>query len=187
MSKKTKNTNAQNNEDISENEDLSSDNLDGDNVSEELEIPEKEDFVTEIENLKNQVLYAKAESENIRRRGLEDTEKTRRYAIESFSQELLSVKDSLEASLNIDKVELNALKDGVDLTLKQLNSVFDKFNIVEINPTGEIFDPNFHQAMTMLESKEHDDNTIITVLQKGYTLNDRVIRPAMVTVAKNKN
>ena len=85
MSKKTKNTNAQNNEDISENEDLSSDNLDGDNVSEELEIPEKEDFVTEIENLKNQVLYAKAESENIRRRGLEDTEKTRRYAIESFS------------------------------------------------------------------------------------------------------
>lgn len=79
------------------------------------------------------------------------------------------------------------MKDGVDLTLKQLNSVFDKFNIVEINPTGEIFDPNFHQAMTMLESKEHDDNTIITVLQKGYTLNDRVIRPAMVTVAKNKN
>ena len=79
------------------------------------------------------------------------------------------------------------LIDGVELTLKQLNAVFEKFNIAEINPIGEKFDPNEHQAMSMVESKEQESNSVLSVLQKGYKLNDRVIRPAMVSVVKNND
>lgn len=145
------------------------------------------DLLEQIEDLKNQVLYAKAEAENIRRRSYEEADKTRKFAIEGFSQELLSVKDSLEASLGSDNVDNKILIDGVELTLKQLNAVFEKFNIVEINPIGEKFDPNEHQAMSMVESKEQESNTVLSVLQKGYKLNDRVIRPAMVSVVKNND
>ena len=145
------------------------------------------DLLEQIEDLKNQVLYAKAEAENIRRRSYEEADKTRKFAIEGFSQEILSVKDSLEASLGSDNVDNKTLIDGVELTLKQLNAVFEKFNIVEINPIGEKFDPNEHQAMSMVESKEQESNTVLSVLQKGYKLNDRVIRPAMVSVVKNND
>jgi len=145
------------------------------------------ELLEQIEDLKNQVLYAKAEVENIRRRSYEEADKTRKFAIEGFSQELLSVKDSLEASLGSDNVDNKILIDGVELTLKQLNAVFEKFNIVEINPIGEKFDPNEHQAMSMVESKEQESNTVLSVLQKGYKLNDRVIRPAMVSVVKNND
>ncbi len=146
-----------------------------------------EDLLLQIEDLKNQVLYAKAEAENIRRRSYEEADKTRKFAIEGFSQELLSVKDSLEASLSSDNVDNKTLIDGVELTLKQLNAVFEKFNIIEVNPIGEKFDPNEHQAMSMVESKEQEPNTVLNVLQKGYKLNDRVIRPAMVSVAKSND
>jgi molecular chaperone GrpE len=146
-----------------------------------------EDLLVQIEDLKNQVLYAKAEAENIRRRSYEEADKTRKFAIEGFSQELLSVKDSLEASLSSDNVDNKTLIDGVELTLKQLNAVFEKFNIIEVNPIGEKFDPNEHQAMSMVESKEQEPNTVLNVLQKGYKLNDRVIRPAMVSVAKSND
>ncbi len=146
-----------------------------------------EDLLLQIEDLKNQVLYAKAEAENIRRRSYEEADKTRKFAIEGFSQELLSVKDSLEASLSSDNVDNKTLIDGVELTLKQLNAVFEKFNIIEVNPIGEKFDPNEHQAMSMVESKEQKPNTVLNVLQKGYKLNDRVIRPAMVSVAKSND
>ena len=139
-----------------------------------------------IEELKNQVLYAKAETENVRRRGFEEAEKTRKYSLESFSQELLTVKDSLEASVNSETIDLTTLKDGVELTLKQLNSVFEKFNIDEINPINEKFNPNEHQAISMIESVDKEGNTILHVLQKGYKLNERVIRPAMVVVSKLK-
>jgi len=145
------------------------------------------ELLEQIEDLKNQVLYAKAEVENIRRRSYEEADKTRKFAIEGFSQELLSVKDSLEASLGSDNVDNKILIDGVELTLKQLNAVFEKFNIVEINPIGEKFDQNEHQAMSMVESKEQESNTVLSVLQKGYKLNDRVIRPAMVSVVKNND
>ena len=145
------------------------------------------ELLEQIEDLKNQVLYAKAEVENIRRRSYEEADKTRKFAIEGFSQELLSVKDSLEASLGSDNVDNKILIDGVELTLKQLNTVFEKFNIVEINPIGEKFDPNEHQEMSMVESKEQESNTVLSVLQKGYKLNDRVIRPAMVSVVKNND
>lgn len=129
------------------------------------------------------VLYVKAEGENIRRRALDDIEKARKFALEKFSNELLAVKDSLDAALLIEATDVQSYKDGVEITAKQLGSVFDKFNIAEINPLGEKFDPNKHQAISMLENSG-EPNTVTSVLQKGYTLNDRVLRPALVMVAK---
>lgn len=170
--------------DQNEDQDLSNENANEENQETDSQ---SNDLLEQIEDLKNQVLYAKAEAENIRRRSYEEADKTRKFAIEGFSQELLSVKDSLEASLGSDNVDNKILIDGVELTLKQLNAVFEKFNIVEINPIGEKFDPNEHQAMSMVESKEQESNTVLSVLQKGYKLNDRVIRPAMVSVVKNND
>ena len=170
--------------DQNEDQDLSKENTNKENQETDAQ---SDDLLEQIEDLKNQVLYAKAEAENIRRRSYEEANKTRKFAIEGFSQELLSVKDSLEASLGSDNVDNKILIDGVELTLKQLNAVFEKFNIVEINPIGEKFDPNEHQAMSMVESKEQESNTVLSVLQKGYKLNDRVIRPAMVSVVKNND
>jgi molecular chaperone GrpE len=170
--------------DQNEDHDLLKENANEDN--QEIDA-QADDLLEQIEDLKNQVLYAKAEAENIRRRSYEEADKTRKFAIEGFSQELLSVKDSLEASLGSDNVDNKILIDGVELTLKQLNAVFEKFNIVEINPVGEKFDPNEHQAMSMVESKEQESNSVLSVLQKGYKLNDRVIRPAMVSVVKNND
>lgn len=129
------------------------------------------------------VLYTKAEGENIRRRAMDDIEKARKFALEKFSNELLAVKDSLDAALLIEATEVQSYKDGVDLTAKQLASVFDKFNIAEINPLGEKFDPNKHQAISLLENSG-EPNTVTSVLQKGYSLNERVLRPALVMVAK---
>ena len=170
--------------DQNEDQDLSKENANEENHEIDAQ---SDDLLEQIEDLKNQVLYAKAEAENIRRRSYEEADKTRKFAIEGFSQELLSVKDSLEASLGSDNVDNKILIDGVELTLKQLNAIFEKFNIVEINPIGEKFDPNEHQAMSMVESKEQETNTVLSVLQKGYKLNDRVIRPAMVSVVKNND
>jgi len=138
---------------------------------------------TELNEAKAAVLYVKAEGENIRRRATEDIEKARKFALEKFSNELLAVKDSLDAALLIEATDVQSYKDGVQLTAKQLASVFDKFNIAELNPVGEKFDPNKHQAISMLDS-EQEPNTVLSVLQKGYTLNDRVLRPALVTVSK---
>ncbi len=132
------------------------------------------------------VLYVKAEGENIRRRAMEDVDKARKFALEKFSAELLAVKDSLDAALNIANATLESYKDGVELTAKQLTSVFEKFNIVEINPLGAKFDPNLHQAISAIEA-DGEANTVLSVLQKGYTLNDRVLRPALVTVSKAKS
>lgn len=136
-----------------------------------------------LEEAKASVLYIKAEGENIRRRAMDDIDKARKFALEKFSNELLAVKDSLDAALLIEATDVQSYKDGVELTAKQLVSVFDKFNIAEINPLGEKFDPNKHQAISMLENSG-EPNTVINVLQKGYTLNERVLRPALVMVAK---
>jgi molecular chaperone GrpE len=130
-------------------------------------------------------MYAKAESENIRRRALEDIDKARKFALEKFSSELLAVKDSLEAALNVESATIESYKSGVELTLKQLSSVFEKFNVAEVHPAGEKFDPHKHQAISMVEA-EAEPNTVVQVLQKGYTLHDRVLRPALVMVAKPK-
>lgn len=133
-----------------------------------------------------QVLYVKAEGENIRKRSIEDIDKARKFALERFSGELLSVKDSLDAALTVENANLESYKNGVELTQKQLINVFEKFGINEIKALGEKFDPNQHQAISMVESEE-EPNKILTVLQKGYLLNERVIRPALVTVSKTKN
>ncbi len=131
-------------------------------------------------------LRAKAEADNTRKRGQVELANAHRYAIESIAAELLPVRDSLEATLAADSDAVDALKSGVDLTLKQLVAVFEKANLREINPANEKFDPHRHQAISMLPS-EKEPNTIINVLQKGYVLHDRVIRPALVTVAKPKD
>tara|TARA_B100001057_G_C22839015_1_gene946338 strand:+ start:1163 stop:1660 length:498 start_codon:yes stop_codon:yes gene_type:complete len=145
-------------------------------------IQKLEDHIKELEA---SLLYSKAEAENARKRSLEDIEKARKFAVEKFCQEILLVKDSLDAALIVDKASLESYKDGIDLTSKQLLNIFAKFNIEEVNPVDEIFDPNFHQAMTMIES-EGAPNRILNVMQKGYKLNERVLRPALVTVSKVK-
>ena len=131
-------------------------------------------------------LRAKAETENMRRRAAEDVDKARKFAVENFASELMAVKDSLEAALAVESPSVQNLKDGVELTLKQLTAAFGKFNLVDINPLGEKFDPHQHQAIQVVES-DQPANTVVTVLQKGYRLNERTLRPALVMVAKGKD
>jgi molecular chaperone GrpE len=130
-------------------------------------------------------LRAKAETENVRKRAQIDIANAHKYAIENFALELLPVKDSLEAALGAEAATADAIRSGVEITLKQLNAVFDKANLKEIDPVGQKFDPHQHQAISMLPS-DREPNTVINVLQKGYLLNDRVIRPALVTVSQSK-
>jgi molecular chaperone GrpE len=130
-------------------------------------------------------MYAKAEGENIRRRAVEDVSKAHKFAVERFSNEMLAVKDSLEAGLAVETATVESFKSGMELTLKQLAGVFEKFNISEINPVGEKFDAHKHQAIGMVDS-DQPANTVVSVMQKGYTLNDRVLRPALVMVSKSK-
>lgn len=131
-------------------------------------------------------LRAKAEADNIRKRAQNEIASAHKFAVENFASELLVVKDSLEAALATDVAAAESLKSGVELTLKQLNSVFAKFSVSEINPMGERFDPHRHQAISAVES-ELEPNTVAQVLQKGYLLHERVIRPALVTVSKQKD
>ena len=131
-------------------------------------------------------LRAKAETENIRRRAQEDIAKAGKYAVERFSGELLAVKDSLEAALANENQSAENLKAGVELTLRQLVAAFEKSNLAEINPVGQKFDPHQHQAISQIEAPDAntEPNTVISVLQKGYALHGRVIRPALVIVSK---
>lgn len=131
-------------------------------------------------------LRAKAEGENIRRRAQEDISKAHKFAVERFAGELLAVKDSLEAALAVPEQTVESFKSGVELTLKQLVSAFEKNALLEVNPAGEKFDPHKHQAIGLLDS-EQEANTVVTVLQKGYTIAERVLRPALVMVAKPKS
>ena len=134
--------------------------------------------------LKDAYLRSRAEIENVRKQGQNDVAKAYRYAIEKFAQDLLEVRDSLETSLRTEAT-VDALKAGVELTLKQLTAAFDKAQIKEVDPTDARFDPHQHQAMAMVDS-DRPANTVVTVFQKGYLLNDRVLRPALVAVAKSK-
>lgn len=130
-------------------------------------------------------LRARAETENLRKRAQTDVINAHKYAIDKFSAELLPVMDSLEAALATENATVENFKDGVELTRKQLVAIFEKFNIQTVDPQGEKFDPHRHQAMCTIES-DAAPNTVVQVMQKGYALHDRVIRPAMVAVAKAK-
>ena len=137
------------------------------------------------------LLRVQAEMQNLRRRTEQDIEKAHKYGQEKFSAELLSVMDNLERALDAASAHENeavkAIYDGVDLTLKSFSDCFSKFNIEAVDPLGEPFDPALHQAMSMQENPDVEPNTIIAVMQKGYTLHGRVIRPAMVMVAKGSS
>jgi molecular chaperone GrpE len=131
-------------------------------------------------------LRAKAEAENIRKRASDDVARAHKYGVEKFAADLLAVKDSLEAALAAENATPESLRSGVELTLRQLESVLERQSIRAIDPAGQKFDPHQHQAISMLPS-EKEPHTVINVLQKGYLLNDRVLRPALVTVAKPKD
>lgn len=128
-------------------------------------------------------LRAKAETENVRRRAQDDVTKAAKFAIEKFAGELLSVRDSLEQTLSVENATLETLRDGVELTLRNLSKAFEKSGVQEVSPLGEKFDPHKHQAISAVES-DQPANTIVQVFQKGYLLEGRVLRPALVAVAK---
>ena len=133
------------------------------------------------------LLRTKAEMDNIRRRTQKDLENAHKFALEKFITELLSVKDSLEMGVSAASQEIatvDSLREGSEMTLSMMNGLFEKFNVVQLNPEGEKFNPEHHQAMSMQPSAEHEPNTVIAVMQKGYLLNDRLVRPAMVMVSK---
>lgn len=149
----------------------------------EQEIAQLQEKLTEAQD---SFLRAKAEGENIRRRAAEDVTKAHKFAIESFAEHLVPVADSLYAALNAEAVDAKAFKEGLEITLKQLLSAFEKGRMSEINPgIGDKFDPHHHQAIASVPS-EQEANTIVSVLQKGYTVADRVLRPALVTVSAPK-
>jgi molecular chaperone GrpE len=139
--------------------------------------------VAELERVRDEWLRAKAETENVRRRSQDDVAKAHRFGVEGFAGALLAVKDSLDAALTVENTSIESFKEGVELTAKQLAAVFEKFAIREIDPQGEKFDPHRHQAIAQVDS-DVEPNTVVSVLQKGYLLHDRVLRPALVTVAK---
>lgn len=128
-------------------------------------------------------LRAKADAENIRKRAQIDITNAHKYAIENFSTELLAVMDSLDAALAVENATVENFKSGMELTRKQLTAAFEKFNIKLIDPQGAKFDPHLHQAISTVDS-DLAPNTVVQVMQKGYVLNDRIIRPALVIVSK---
>ena len=162
-----------------------------DEVSLELTLEKLKDAEAAALQAKEDLLRVQAEMQNLRRRTEQDIEKAHKYGQERLTRELLVVMDNLERSLVVasnpeDKVA-KAIYEGVDLTLKSLTDCFSKFQIEVVDPMGEPFDPQLHQAMSMQDNPEVEPNTVLAVMQKGYTLHGRVIRPAMVTVAKGSS
>ncbi|PHS74594.1 MAG: nucleotide exchange factor GrpE [Porticoccus sp.] len=149
---------------------------------------EVEQLTTDLANAKDQVLRTHAEMQNLRRRMERDVENAHKYALEKFVGELLPVVDNLERSIqamaDVDG-DFKAVSDGIELTLKSFQDVLARFKVEAVDPGGEAFNPDLHQAMSMLEVPDAKPNTVIDVFQKGYTLNGRLIRPAMVVVAKS--
>ena len=140
----------------------------------------------EIATLKDEFLRAKAETENVRRRGQDDVSKAHKFAIESFAEHLLPVMDSLEAALAAEAADPAKLREGVELTLRQLTSALEKGRVTPIQPAvGDKFDPHRHQAISMVPA-DQDPDTVVTVLQKGFVIAERVLRPALVMVAAPK-
>ncbi|SFI07692.1 molecular chaperone GrpE [Collimonas sp. OK307] len=149
----------------------------------EIQLSEAQAKIAEMQDA---FLRAKAEAENTRRRAQEDIARAHKFAIEGFAEALVPVKDNLEMALKIETPSIESIKEGVEMTLKQLSSAFERNRLLEISPqVGEKLDPMKHQAISTVPA-EQDANTVVTVLQKGYTIADRLLRPALVVVAQAK-
>ena len=166
--------------------DSDSDQHGGDAGSEALLVAQEE-----IARLKDAFLRAKAEQDNVRRRAEKDIAAARKFGVEGFAREIITVRDSLKLALtagvatDADEKASDAVREGVELTLKQLDTALEKFSVAEIAPAiGDKPDPNLHQAMSMVDSEDVQSGCIVTVVQSGYQLHDRLLRPAMVVVAK---
>lgn len=141
----------------------------------------------QLTEAKEQVLRAQAEAQNARRRAEQDVEKAHKFGQEKIVNDLLPVIDNLERaveSMNVDDESLKPVIEGIELTLKSFQDTLVRHSVIAVNPVGEPFDPQVHQAMTMVESPDAEPNTVLNVFQKGYTLHGRLVRPAMVVVAK---
>ncbi|GLS26854.1 nucleotide exchange factor GrpE [Marinibactrum halimedae] len=160
-------------------------------VEQELGVEEAVDVQAlqdEVAELKDQLLRTQAEAQNIRRRAQQDVEKAHKFALEKFAGDMLSVADNLEratASINKDDESLKPVLEGVELTYKTLVDALKRHSVEQVDPAGEPFDPQLHQAMSMIENPDVEPSTVIEVFQKGYTLNGRLVRPAMVVVSKS--
>ena len=162
-----------------------------DGAAESTEEPTLEEAIGQLQvdvaAAKDAALRAQADAQNVKRRAEQDVEKARKFALEQFCKELLPVMDNLERALEAAPANEEVVKpiaEGVELTLKSFVDAMKKFKIEVLNPLGEPFDPQFHQAMSMVENGDVEPNTVTLVMQKGYTLNDRLVRPAMVMVSK---
>jgi molecular chaperone GrpE len=140
----------------------------------------------EVANIRDAMLRMQAETDNTRKRLTRELERSRKRALERVMKDLLQVKDSLERGLEVDRdsATVDALIEGQTLTLKMFNKVLQDHHLEEIDPAGQPFDPEFHEAMTVIPSADHDENTVMEVIQKGFRLHERLIRPAMVVVSK---
>ena len=156
---------------------------------EELSLEEKVvRLAEEAAGARDTALRAQADAQNVQRRAEQDVERARKFALEQFAKELLAVVDNMERALEatdgLDDDVVKPITEGVELTLKSFLAALKKFNVEAVDPQGEPFDPNLHQAMSMVENNDVEPNSVIAVMQKGYTLNGRLLRPAMVMVSK---
>ncbi len=161
-----------------------------DEASEDIQCKATEnvqDLLAEIESLRDKVLRAEAEMQNVRRRADRDVENAHKFGLERLVQQILPVVDSLEKALEAKTNQDDPVIQGVELTFKLLQDLMSKESINVIDPLGEPFDPNLHEAMSMIENRELEPNSVFAVVQKGYTLNERLVRPAMVMVTKAPN
>lgn len=183
-----------NEEVIDQNEETAQEMLEDEHKGEEkLDSPEKnaDSLEAQLEQAQakatenwDQYLRAKAEMDNLRRRNAKDVENAHKYGIEKFVNELLPVMDSMAMGLAVEEASAESLREGMELTMNMLVKMMEKLGIEEIDPLNEKFDPEKHQAMTMQPNADVEPNTVIAVMQKGYSLNERLIRPAMVMVSK---
>ena len=190
MSKTEQNQDAETEIEASSTESAESESTTAETENEELTVESLQAKLAEAEAKADdnwdQLVRSRAEMENIRRRSERDLVNAHKYALEKFAQELLPVIDSMEmgvAAAMDENADVSKLREGTEMTLKMFETAIEKFGIKGVHPKGEAFNPEHHQAMTMIDSAEHEPNMIIDVMQKGYLLNERLVRPAMVVVS----
>ena len=159
-------------------------------LQEEAEVESAQDENSElaqalakVEEYKEAALRSQADAQNVRRRAEQDVQKAHKFGLEKFAKDIITVADNLERALASSESDQDAMREGVELTLKSLQETLTRFEVIALDPHGEPFNPEFHQAMTMVPNPDLEPNTVMDVIQKGYTLNGRLIRPAMVVVS----